>query len=98
MDMINIDMVSDEDEGTLLSDRKRYPWGTSLDIRDEMLEQLNISSLNVGDEVQLHGVVKVVSKSDRSDEDESSKSMTLQFVKLGSNSTHDNDNATKLYE
>ena len=73
-----------------------YPYGTSLDLEKDLIDQLDIDSLNVGDTVEVYGTVVIESKSERQDKDEDSKSMVLQFTDINVKSDK-SDRAGRLY-
>ena len=60
-----------------------YPWGLCLDLNDESLKKLGISTLpEVGDEYHLIGVAKVTRLSSSASETYSEDSMSLQICFL----------------
>ena len=91
-DLIKIKQ-STQDNAVTCCDGNDYPWGTQLTLRDEMIEEIGIEALSPGDIVEVRGFAFVESKSEHSDENSSSKSMSLQmtFIKV----TREEDDAAK---
>lgn len=82
-DQVKIKKESYESDGMVCcSDNSYYPYGTSLSLEDEMIEELGAGSLAVGDIVEVRGFAFVERKSERSDTDGSSKSIGLQLTTL----------------
>ena len=73
-----------------------YPWGTELSFENDMIEDLEIGALAPGDVVEVRGFAVVVSKNERSDADNTEKSMSLQMTFLKVDRETD-DAATQLY-
>lgn len=64
--------------------RDKYPWGLRLDLNNESIKKLTgVDSVDVGEEVTLSAVAKVVEK--RANETQTGKDtrIELQIVKLG---------------
>lgn len=78
----------------------RYPWGTQIDLKDELVEQLGLGSLALGEEVQIRAVAVMTARRENSSESEghsySEKCVTLQLTKIGV-SAPGPDHATALY-
>ena len=99
-DMVKIEKEKYEDGCCVPSSDSHYPWGTSLDIRDDMVDSLGIGALSVGDVVEIRSFAVVTDKSERSSESEgessSSKSIGLQLTEMSVN-RKDTDRADQLY-
>ena len=78
------------------SDGNYYPYGTRLSFDDGMVDDLGVENLAVGDIVELRGFAFVESKSEHSDADRSSKSVSLQLTSLKVR-REDGDMAEQLY-
>ena len=63
-------------------DGSHYPYGTSLRLNDDLIEDLGVESLSVGDLVEVRGFAVVESKSEHSDQDGSDKNIGLQMTSL----------------
>lgn len=89
MKMVSIEKKKDDDMGLAYSpDEPRYPYGTELCLKDEMINELGVGDLKVGDTVQVMAVARVVRKHESSSEseggkDHSDKSMDFQLIELG---------------
>ena len=82
-DQVRIKKVNEQSEGlTCCSDGDYYPYGTGLSIEDEMVDEMGIGTLAVGDVVEVRGFAFVDSKSEHSDKERSHKSMRLQMTSL----------------
>lgn len=69
------DMVRSSDDGY-------YPYGTSLDFDDDMIEELGAENLAVGDVVEVRAFAFVNRKSEHTSTDHSSKSLGLQLTSV----------------
>lgn len=82
-DQVKIKKQSHESDGMVCcSDGEHYPYGTSLNFDDEMIEQLGVDNLAVGDIVEVRGYAFVERKSERSDADGTDKDISFQFTSL----------------
>lgn len=91
--------IKKESNGSLLStssDGSSYPFGTSLHLQDELLEELSMDGLGVGDVVEVRAFAFVDSKSEHSDKDSSEKSIRLQLTSIELR-RDDSDKAQQLY-
>ena len=80
-DQVKIKKQSYESDGMVCcSDGEHYPYGTSLRFSDEMIEELGIENLAVGDIVEVRGFAFVDHKSEHSNTDHSEKSIGLQLT------------------
>lgn len=95
-DQVAIKKESSSHNTTVGSDGSHYPFGTSLSIDDDLVEELDVGGLAVGDLVEVRGFAFVESKSEFSDGDGSDKSIRLQFtsIKLDRETS---DRAVQLY-
>lgn len=85
----SVGMVRSSDEGY-------YPYGTRLEFDDDMIEELGVENLAIGDIVEVRAFAFVNHKSEHSSTDHSSKSIGLQLttVKL---SRETGDRVEQLY-
>lgn len=67
---------------TCCSDGDFYPYGTSLSVDDELVDELGAGSLAVGDVVEVRGFAFVDSKSEHSSKDHTSKSIRFQMTSM----------------
>ncbi len=82
--MVKIEKESFSDGMVSSSDGRHFPFGTSLRLENELIEELDVSALAVGDVVEVRGFAFVERKSESEDEDGSEKSVGLQmtFIKI----------------
>jgi len=97
-DLVKIKKQSNESEGLCCrSDGDYYPWGTEINFEDEMVEELGMESLAVGDIVEVRGYAFVDRKAESSSTNHgSSKSVGLQLTSLKIH-RDSSDRAEKLY-
>ena len=96
-DQVKIKKQSHESDGMVCcSDGSHYPWGTSLSFDDGLIEELGAENLAVGDIVEVRGFAFVERKSEHSDTDSSSKSISLQLTTIKVKRETD-DRAVQLY-
>lgn len=96
-DQVKIKKESDSCSGmTRCSDDSYYPYGTSLSIDNDLVDDLGIGSLAVGDVVEIRGYAFVDSKSEYSNKEGSSKDVRLQMTSIKINRESD-DRIAKLY-
>jgi hypothetical protein len=96
-DMVKVKKQSDMSDGMVCcSDSNHYPYGTSLSLEDDMIEELGIGSLGVGDVVEVRMYAFVDSKSEHNDRDSSSKSIRLQSTSMKVRREED-DRVKQLY-
>ena len=74
-----------------------YPYGTSLDLRDDLVAELGLDRMEPGATVQLSIVAFVQSKNSHSNEKETSTSVSLQITEIN-NTGGDKSRENKLYE
>jgi len=84
-------------DGLGSEDETYYPYGTSLDFEDDLVDSLKLDSLSVGDVVEVRALAVVTSKSERESEGDSSKSVGIQLTEIGIYPEGESDNAEKLY-
>lgn len=81
------------------SDGQYYPYGTSIRVEDEMVEDLGITELIVEDVVEIRGFGFIDSKHENSNAGGSeSKSISIQITDLKIKRKADDDVVKKLYE
>lgn len=78
------------------SSEPHYPYGTSLNLRDELIDDLGIEALSVGDVVEVRALAVVKSKSEHEDDSESSRSLDLQLTQMKVK-REDKDRVEQLY-
>jgi hypothetical protein len=85
-DMVEIKKEKYEEGCCVPSDGDHYPYGTSLTLRDDLIEDLGVGALTVGDMVEVRALAVVTSKSEREDEDtngvESEKRLEIQLTQI----------------
>ena len=67
---------------TCCSDGDYYPYGLSLSIDNDLVDELDAGNLAVGDVVEVRGFAFVDSKSEYSNKEGSDKSIRLQMTSL----------------
>ena len=95
-DQVKISKDSIADNAVRASDGGSYPWGTGLHFDDELIDELGVEGLGVGDVVEVRGFAFVESKSEHSSKDHSSKSISLQMTSIKLRRETD-DRAVQLY-
>lgn len=95
-DLIEIKKNKSESTALCCPDNEEYPYGTSLNFEDEMVDALGISALAINDIVEIRGFAYVQSKSEFNSDDHSSKSASLQLTALKLVPTNDT-RVKKLY-
>ena len=95
-DQVKIKKESSSHDSVVGSDGSHYPWGTSLRFEKDMIDELDIGSLAVGDVVEVVAFAFVDSKSEHSSVDHSDVSLSLQLttIKVKRDSS---DRAEQLY-
>jgi hypothetical protein len=78
------------------SDGSHYPYGTSLNLENDMVDALEVGNLAIGDVVEVRGFAFVDSKYTSSDKDGTDKSVRLQMTSMKLVREED-DRVTKLY-
>ena len=78
---------------TCCSDDNYYPYGTSLNFSDDMVDELGAGNLARGDVVEVRGYAFVDSTSERDDSDGSHKDVRIQLTSL--KLTRENDDRVK---
>jgi hypothetical protein len=81
-DYTKIKKAADSQESVCCSDGDHYPYGTGLSLEDDLVEDLGIGAVAVGDVVVVRGYAFVDSKSEHSSRDHSSKTIRLQLTSL----------------
>lgn len=95
-DQVKINKESSSSDSVCCSDENHYPYGTSLNIDDELVDELNAGNLAVGDVVEVRGYAFVDSKSEHSSKEHTSKSIRLQMTSMKLNREND-DHAKQMY-
>ena len=95
-DQVKIQKEASHDNAVCCSNGDYYPYGTSLNLENELIEQLGVESLAVGDVVEVHGFAFVERKSECSDKDGSERSLGLQLTSIKLRREND-DHAQVLY-
>lgn len=94
--LIDIKKISSESSVLCCPDDEDYPYGTTLDFTDEMVDALGIGALDVGSIVEVRGLAYVKSKHESESESDSHKSVTLQMTSISA-SSDDHSRVTELY-
>lgn len=95
-DQVKIKKESSSSGVTCCSDDNHYPYGTGLSFDDELVDELGIANLAVGDVVEVRGYAFVDNKSEHSNKESSNKSIRLQMTSM--KLTRETDDAvTQLY-
>lgn len=81
-DQVKIKKESSSNNVGCCSDSNYYPYGTSISLEDDLVDELNVSNLAVGDVVEIRGYAFVDSKSERSDKESFSKTIRLQMTSM----------------
>lgn len=84
------------DEQAIASDGNYYPYGTSLSFQDDMVDELGVGDLAIGDVVEIRAYAFVESKSEHASKEHSSKSVSLQITSIKI-SREDDDRVKQLY-
>ena len=96
-DQVKIKKESSSSAGmTCCSDGAYYPYGTNLNLEDNIVEELEAGNLAVGDVVEVRGYAFVDRKHESSSTEGSSKSVGLQMTSIKLNRETD-DRAIQLY-
>lgn len=81
-DQVKIKKESSSSGVTCCSDGDYYPYGTSINLEDDLVDDLNAGNLAVGDVVEVRGYAFVDSKSEHSNKESTNKSIRLQLTSL----------------
>ena len=95
-DQVKIKKESSSHGVSLSSDGSYYPYGTSLSFDDDLVDELNVDNLAVGDVVEIRGYAFVDHKSESSSKEGSSKSIRLQMTSMKLE-REDDDRVKQLY-
>ena len=96
-DQVKIKKESSSSAGlTCCSDGSHYPYGLSLSIDNDLVDELDAGNLAVGDVVEVRGFAFVDSKSEHSSKEGSEKSIRLQMTSLKLDREND-DRIKQLY-
>ena len=82
-DQVKITPQSSEGDGLVCCHNgQHYPYGTSINLEKELIDELGIDALALGDVVEVRGFAFVDSKSEHSSKEYESKDMRLQLTSL----------------
>lgn len=96
-DMVKINKQSDPSDGMVhCSDGEHYPYGTSVNFSDDMVDSLGVDKLAVGDVVEVRGYAFVDSRYEHTDTEKARKSISFQFTSIKVSREQD-DRAKMLY-
>ena len=93
---VKIKKMDDSSDSVVSSDGDYYPYGTSLSVEDEMIDELKAESFVVGDLIEVRGYAFVDSTSMHMSKEHKSKSLRLQLTSLKL-TLDKNDRAESLY-
>ena len=79
--MVDIPKV-EHDESPYVGSESHYPYGTSLSFEGDMVDQLGLSECQIGDEVMVYAKAKIISRSEREDENESDRRVEVQLTSI----------------
>jgi len=103
--MKTVKIEKEKSEESMVSyddDTPRYPYGTTLRFDEDLIKELDISELTVGDEVVVYGVAKVTSKSEHSSQSEgsdyNSSEIEIQMTEVGIGDSEASDATSILYK
>lgn len=82
--MVKIEKENSGDGPTVMSDREeRYPWGTSLRFENKLVDQLDLSQCQVGEEVTITAKAFIDTKSvNESSDSEGDRSIGVQLTEI----------------
>jgi len=72
----------DSNKLTECSDQSHYPYGTSVNFDDDMLEELKVDDIEIGEVVEVRGFAFLDSMSEHKDKEESNKNVRFQFTHI----------------
>ena len=81
-DQVKIKKESSSPSDVCCSDGAHYPYGTSISIDDDLVDELDAGNLAVGDVVEVRAYAFVDSKSEHSNQEGSNKSIRLQLTTM----------------
>ena len=95
---MKINKVKNEiDEPVSESNEEYYPYGTSLQLEDKMISDLNLSDYKVGDILKVIGVVEVTAVSSHDGGEGEKNDVSLQFTDIDL-TKKDTDKSKILYK
>lgn len=94
--MIKLEKEKDSDSDLSCCNESHYPYGTRLRFEDDLIKQLDMSEMEVGQVVEVHALAVIQSKSEHKDEESESKDISLQLTSIGV-SKEQGDLTTRLY-
>ena len=95
-DQVKIKNESSSEGVTCCSDGDYYPYGTSVSVEDDLVDELNAGNLAVGDVVKVSAYAFVDSKSKHSSKEGSNKTVRLQLTSMKLDREND-DHAQQMY-
>jgi len=95
-DQVKIKKSTPSDGIDCCSDGNHYPYGTSLNFDGDLIEELGVENLAVGDIVEVRGFAFVDRKSEHSSTEHSDKNISIQMTTLKLKRETD-DRAVQLY-
>ncbi len=95
-EMVKIKKEKQSRDVTCCSDDNYYPYGTSISIDDDLVDELNAGNLVVGDIIEIKAHAFVDSKSESSNKEGSNKSIRLQLTSMNIE-RKDDDRIKQMY-
>lgn len=82
-DMVKLEKTKDAD-GVCCSGESeaRYPWGTALNLENDLIEEMGVEGLAVGDIVEVRGFAVIENKSEHQSKDNIDRSMRIQMTAM----------------
>ena len=97
MEQVKIKKQSESSIGmTKCCDSDYYPYGTQLSFEDDIIDELDIGGLAVGDVVEIKGYAIVDSKSENSNKEMTNKTIRFQMTSVAIE-REDDDRVTQMY-
>jgi hypothetical protein len=82
-DQVKITPESDGGDGSVCCHNgEHYPYGTSINLEKNLIEELGVDALTLGDVVEVRGYAFVDSKSEHTSKEYESKDIRLQLTSL----------------
>lgn len=98
MPMINLKRKGGDSESDLVAHEELYPYGFALHVNDDLIDELGLEGVQLGDELRIEGKVKVTSVSAHEESNGKSQHLTLQITDVGMRSDSQSDHAGVLYD
>lgn len=80
--MTKLEKTRDNGIDCSVGSEAHYPWGTALNIENELVEDLGAEGLAAGDLVEIRAFAKVESKNEHQSEDGTQRSLRLQLTAM----------------